>query len=62
MVTSSGALAAQSGTLVERIFAHTRYLAKGQIQAGSFLNRRIVTNLMTEIGKAVAAELARGGV
>lgn len=51
-----------SESLAQRLFARTGYLGDGLIQAGSFLNHRVDSELMTEIGKAFAAGFARDGV
>lgn len=43
--------------LAERIYARTSYLGHGLVQVGNFLNHRIDTELLTEIGEAFARHL-----
>ncbi|TNE77441.1 MAG: xanthine phosphoribosyltransferase [Gammaproteobacteria bacterium] len=62
---SSGPPGSNAGTgdsLAQRIIARTRYLGDGLIQAGGFLNHRIDSQLMTEIGEGFAQRFARAGI
>jgi xanthine phosphoribosyltransferase len=48
-------------TLIERIKSEADYLGNGIIKVDSFLNHRIDTVLMTEIGEALAKRLVAAG-
>jgi xanthine phosphoribosyltransferase len=47
--------------LIERIRSEAAYLGQGIVKVDSFLNHRIDTVLMTEIGEALAEQLVDGG-
>lgn len=52
----------QTEPLAERIFSRIHYLGEGLIHAGSFLNHRIDTGLMTEIGEEFARQFTCRGI
>ena len=54
--------AASADSLAQRIFARTSHLGRGLLQAGSFLNHRVDTGLMTAIGREFARCFELAGI
>lgn len=52
----------QVESLAQRIFSRIHHLGEGLIHAGCFLNHRVDTGLMTEIGEEFARQLERRGI
>ncbi len=52
----------QTEPLAQRIFSRIHHLGEGLVHAGRFLNHRIDTGLMTEIGEEFARQLAHRGI